>query len=296
MAKPQDNPALAAPRRSGLTLMELMVAVALLSIMIMTFGMVMAESRKVVGGTEEMLRANSSAIALSQTLRTDIRCATMNGFLCIATDGAGKPVLLLSTAGLSSTMTNAAPAAGQATANATISAYGLTSTNILWHAGWLLRYDVGSADPLSDYFQKMDLADIQADMTGAGNNRAYILQLVQTILTNPSYAPASLNTSPGDLGSIKLLWKYLASNCTGLSITWTDGTTDGAGKLMWYGNDTVRKGDPNIEPPGGIGGRYCALWNRDNQCNWPQAIKFSFTLTDPKLGTIPFEVICPVAR
>lgn len=318
--------------RRGLTLMELMVAVAMMAIMITAFGHIVAECRKIVSISQSNQRGNIQVMALEQNLRDDIRRTTQAGFLCIATKdlGGGRkvPVLFCTTAGPGSSMTDAGAMTAYARSNGMIAGYGLansgTTNFVLWRSAWMLRPETTVATPPnSDLLFKWDLADFQS------NNRAWLHNnfLVPALSSN-TMSPGTLDW-PLDLdanaGRLANTWQYLAGNCTDLAIQWTDGSYryDGTRRvgLNWYGiasDGTVTpkiigwgSRDVTALPPdeceynAGAAAQplYYALWTKDNQNNWPVAIRFTFHVNDPAMpqefqgaaGQV-FEIIVPLDR
>jgi prepilin-type N-terminal cleavage/methylation domain-containing protein len=309
---PASKPATA----KGLTLIELMVAVGILSMMILAFASIMASSRKVVIGSQVIMRGNTAAEAVGQTLRDSLRRATQNGFLCISTaDEPGipaadkSPQLLVCTSGAVDSKTGGYRGTGS------ISCYGLCpalpltlSTTVLWHQEWILRPGttlVKDTDVLN-----YDLSDVQAWPRASLVLTATTVDTTVSLLTNPAATymtdayymptdPADKNkpgiyTSPATLAEVNQAWKILATNCSNLEIAWTQGDTNTAGELIWYDKNnpsptwavtnTVASGtlEYNADTSGlPANARYRVLWTKDNQSKWPKAIRIRFALKDP---------------
>lgn len=315
--------------RAGLTLIELLVAVSILCIMLVAFGKIISESRKVVSVSQATLRANNAASSLEQAFREDIRRATQNGFLCISTRG-GNPALYCATAGPVGSMTDAASPA-QMRSNGKIVAYALNGSTLL-RGGWLLRPEGGTFDSSKDFLWGQDVADIQ--MAG---KPAIHQSFVTSLDTGANGILDNVTWPPVNDADLKNSWKYLAGNISQLSIMWTDGTPryDGDGTnngtnhrvgLNWYGigrdsSDATKLAISPQDKTNGVGnwigrtvdkltsgqfeydaGGYHALWTKDDPSKWPLAVKISFNITDPgmpdqvKTGGIPFEIVVPIGR
>lgn len=253
-------------RNKGLTLMEMLVAVAVMAIMILAFGQIIAQTRKLVNLSEANLRGTAVAQAMAQCFRDDCRMATKDGFLYINGNS-----LMITTAGPQSRMTTSG---GQPHgANAAIACYGFTG--VLWRAPYLLQSDAAGAPGATGDFLAADLATIR-NLNDAG---------VQTFINNNIPAAPALPQVPANLTDIQNSWRCLSVYCSGLSISWTDGTysTDASSSPVCLNWSTGTN-----------------LWTHNNQNNWPQAVRFTFTLTDPALPTdmqnSTYEVICTIGR
>lgn len=319
------NPQVAGRNRSaGLTLIELIVGVAILSIMILAFGIIMSESRKVVSVSQANMRGNSEAYAIAQTIREDIRHLTQNGFLCITErDVAGLPAkaqtLVYTAANPSPSVTNSAIAG----ANGTVAAMGLCNNTkpatagggpVLFRASWLLSSTIGVTAADKDVFFSTAGAtsDLSMFQTAA---RGGLDSYITNILTTAGYVPSQVVCPPTTLAEVNELWKYLATNCTDLQISWMDGSVypaaevAKAGQIRWFDRNapkdstwaakTIASGTVEYAD---AAGNYRALWTHHDQTNWPVAIRIRFKLNDPNLAEqfrvsgVDYEVICPIAR
>ena len=72
-----------AARRRGLTLMELLVSVAIISGMIAGFSLIVVQSEKLVKTSTATIRANQAAASIAHIIREDLSRLTMNGFLAV---------------------------------------------------------------------------------------------------------------------------------------------------------------------------------------------------------------------
>ncbi len=309
----------AARRRAhGLTLVELLVAVGILSMMILAFATIMNQSRKVVTGSQSIMRANTAAEAIMQSFRDSIRRMTQNGFLCIDTFPSANllvndsPQLFLTTAGIADSKTQ-----GQS-GTASIAGFGLCPDSsiagqcVLWHQNLLLKTPPAGGWPASSDIWGFDLKDIQGlprDVINSGIHGQ--LGAEGNVAGN---RPADLPSSPGSLAEVNNAWKLLAQNCKYLTISWTDGSPGPF--LQWYDKDNPKDSNWKNNSISTVGApvefnakanasdpdRYRALWTKDNQSNWPRAIRVRFWLNDPTMQEFTgpngmfYEVICPVAR
>ncbi len=284
-----------------MTLIELMVAVALLAIMIASFSMILNGVQKLVYGSEAAMRANAAASAVEYVIRKDIRSISMNGFLCIGQSSDNTPMLLYSTAGTSFSVTSGVSGDGCVTGLG-LCPMNSGSNTMMWRGSWVLA---GPSSTTTNDIWKLSFADIQGTTRQSLNDN-----IVNYIRTVAPKGPAGLPVPPVNLNDMGELWKYLAENCSNLTIMWTDGTLDGAnGPLKWYGAGSPKGpvgADVNAKDGDGDyyiefnDGGYRALWSQHNQNDWPKAIKISFTLNDVSKSTgvtaIVYEIICPLSK
>ncbi|MDY6913528.1 MAG: prepilin-type N-terminal cleavage/methylation domain-containing protein [Planctomycetota bacterium] len=264
--------------RRGLTLMELLVSIAILVIMILGFSRVLSQSQRVTSTATAAMRSNASAAAIVDVIRNDIRMATQNGFLCIATKdlaGTPVPVLIVTKAGVSPSKTGSDVGTGSFVC-LSLAANSATSTNdILWHPEWILA----SSGSAGDVWSGVDLATLQT------YSLADIEHLVDDIVDEDQSVTLSVPAS--SLAELGNLWHVLTTDCSDLTIEWTDGDAP-SGNLEWYHKDNV-SGEPFEN--GTSGSTYRALWTKDDQTNWPKAIKINF-----EIDGLEYEVICPVGQ
>lgn len=292
--RPGQSPPTVSTASRGMTLIELMVAVALLSIMILCFGKIVAESRKLVGVSQATMRANNMAMAIDQSLRDDIRRASQFGFLYIGVNprpvsGSNPAILICGSVGPSQSVT----ANASTISNCKVVAYSLcptlpaSSTGILWKAGFVLT---GTSAPTttSDTWGNLDQYQLQVSTTNA--IKTNVVDMIAPAFGG--YQPANLPASPDTLTAVLESWKYMATNCTEMEIAWTDGTASATpGALKWYPHTTSM------------------IWTKDKDDNgvwpygvWPKAVRVRFTITDPGMPAglastgNKYEVICPVSR
>jgi len=215
-----------------MTMIELLVAVAILSIMILSFAAILTQAQRVVSGTEKSIRAKAAAGAMAQVFRDDLRRATRHGLLCITQDAdGGPPRLIVTTAGVTPSKVHAQTGTGS------LCQYGLavnqsatTSPPVLYAQRWVLRKGAVPIPPtdLLDY----DLANIQALPRGGTVLPEWDMDRLVSQMVNS--APPNNITTPGQfiripaetLSDLAALWQVLQDGCEWVSITWTDGTKD----------------------------------------------------------------------
>jgi hypothetical protein len=301
-----------------MTLMELMVAVFVLILVMMSFGMIMAQIQRTVSTGQKAIRVNSAATAIVEATRTDLRRASRQGFLCITQidDGDGSdgfpPLLTFTTAGVTQSRTSSA------IANAAIVAIGMCDNaapsadfnpSVLYCQRWLLTgTGIGAGD------QGMGLFSMAMLQTYPRSGAAPSLDiLASTICTFSPTSFAPVNLPPASPTEVGALWQVLSDNCEWASVMWTDGAVDATTNLpRWYGVDYDPDPDNDPATPGGVhlvtdrfGGSgwtsrtiandpnqidynagagvdlYRALWTNDNQSNWPAAVKIRYRIVDP---------------
>ncbi len=258
----------------GLTLTELLVAVAVLAVIIVTFSSILAQANRVVSTGQQTMRANAAAAALDQSIRKDFRRMTHNGFLRI-TGNPGNQRLYFATAGPARSVT------GGPVGTASIIGYGICDNpnggRILWRGEWILSREEGQSGnfSVSSYEDVLrgDLADIQRMTYGE------IDSLVDDDIDG-SLAPASLTVPPQHLHDIGDLWMVLREDVEELEISYATGERDGGDELIWETDS--------------------GLWTRHNLDEWPKAVRIRIRLAEELLpaGSAPmtYEFTLPVRR
>jgi len=268
-------------RAGGFTLTEMLVSVAVLSVMVIAFSAVLSQTSKVVSGTQLAIRANSAAMSISDVIRRDMSQITKNGFLYIKSNGSDNDVLIFTSAGVYHSLT------ANATALAIVPHYGLTNNQaagatgkILFRQGWLLAGDgtVSTTDDIWDDGSKnIDFSSLQ------GMTVSEILALCGSMASST----INLTVPPQSLDDVGRMWRVLAPRVTGLSIKW--GTVS-SGTITW--NDATNG------PSAGAG-----LWTRHDKTNWPDLVRIRIMLDSaafekaglPK-GNSVYEVVCRVGQ
>ena len=270
----------------GMTLIELMVALGILSGVIVIVNSMMINARRAIAVSQEALSVGADARAVIARLRADLASITPEGFLAICNDPDGGQHLVFTAVGSFASMVDSS-----ITANSARIDYGRTtdSEQILWRRAVLL-------DPTSNSqndHEQITLADYKAwtraeiDFALYNDNGGYSYNSMNF----PCFInPLDTKLPPNTLDEVTDTWPYLVSPCTEFKIEWTDGTlTDG--KIAWYGPDNPKDSnwdshgpnDNTIEYANGAVGTYCALWTSANKDNWPKALRITFTLGNKNL-------------
>jgi prepilin-type N-terminal cleavage/methylation domain-containing protein len=323
-----------AGRGRAFTLVELLISVAILTIIILAVGSVAVQARRVVTRGQATIRLNQAASAVSRTVRDDAWTMSQQGFLCITQTSEGSPpVLLMSTAGPIQSKTH--PEIGLAT----VSIYGMgfdvqptpevgSQPNMLYRQAWVLEKPEGSISGPTDIWAGQDLGDIQI----LPRHHADELDLDSLITALVNSAPSTDLDNKGSairlpaqsFTDVRALWQVLAPRCKALSVMWTDTHTktygmqwrgigyavDSSGRVSYYlqqpqsktwhdkkaADDTT---EYNLDETG-ASRVYRALWSNHRPDDWPVMIKFRFLLVadepslPPEQREVDFEVICTV--
>ncbi len=305
------------PRRGrrGLTLIELVTAVAVLAIIILSFGKILSSSQRAVSIAQRNMRLNSQALAISQTVRADTRQASQQGFVSITEVKGGRPMLVYSgAAGVVDSMLRAnfshnyqfsATGTGTMTVVCLAPGEGVYDGDVLVRQQWIMGRCLDYQRTLSsDLGDDVDGSLDFADLAFSPRKKAGDLNDIQDFIDRAAErAPDGMTLPPENEVDIDSLWKVLAPGCRALSIMWTDGSVDG-GNMNWYGVDfsvdddgdvsySVKPRDSNysskdIDTPAGDGfvaeyekgGAYHATWTSDDPSAWPRAIKLRFLIRD----------------
>jgi len=283
----------------GVTLIELMVTVAILTMMILAVGRIITDSRDLVAASQTMIRGNQAAAAIAETIRRDLSRLSQGGFLCIDTESDGEPVLVFTTAGPTLSLR------GRDTGNGAVVCYGLAEdiddNGVLWRMGYVLNEDGGVADTHDGYTTDMGFwqSMLVDDVKGVFEARTTWF---------PVPGDDEFQNPPRTLSNIERhLWKFLAEHCSALEITWTDGETDTDDNLRWYGRKwDADAGNYTTESMPGVQDfetgdeDYRVLWTNDIQSDWPVAVRVKFKLggenMPDQLDDLEYEVICPVGQ
>ncbi|MDY7011916.1 MAG: hypothetical protein SVV80_14390 [Planctomycetota bacterium] len=292
-----------------MTLVELMVSIAILTAIILIVSTLLASAQRVVGTSQETIRADADARVIAERLRADLSGLTSEGFLAIYTGAGDRQHLLFTTVGPYRSMTET----GNPTiANAARIDYGLTggANNILWRRAFLLNGESGA--PTGGDMEKISLAEyktwprVNFDFALYNGGEEYLWDgnPFKCFIMPPS---PEMTLPPNSLSEVKALWPYLARPCSNLKIEWTDGECDATTKmLLWYNSASPKEAawvDRDVAVDAieydadlTVGDdRYCALWTHGNKDNWPSALRITFTLG--KGGTAQtYEIIVDLPR
>jgi len=256
------------PGAVGFTLLELMVAVAIMAIIMLAFGGLLTQANLVVTEGEKRMRADAAASAISRIVRGDIRKITKNGFLRIS----GNKLVLVTAGRMQSSF-------GNYSGDGAIIVYGRhDASKTLYRKILILSKDApdGIVDCLRWNGAGVSLAGLQVmnldDMTRLID---HVVSELDTTLGIMAYPPQTLS-------QVSTMWIVLAGNCTELNISQRQPDND-----SWNSNTTC---------------------TRYSQANWPDAIKFKFKLephtlmsaaiADDELSNeqVTYEILCPVGH
>jgi len=283
-----------------MTMTELLVAVAVLSIMVLGFGQLLTSSQKVVKETQTNQQQNSVAQSIADVIRADLGKLTKNGFLCITqtSNWFSRPRLIFTTAGVIPSKTHAVVGTGGISlyghADMDVSSgYSHIYSEIMLRQGWVMSTD--SVTGVSDVWNTdletittMDREDLNDLIGNCGLTSGTLIEAADFTLDYP----------PTNLTDIESMWQILSTQNASVDIMWTDGTTSG-GNLNWYGinwdgnynvnwkNEPSSKDDfdsTEIKVSTSSQWGYRALWSHHNQEEWPKAIKISFRVYDQSMA------------
>lgn len=344
-------------KKCGLTLIELMVAIAILAMIILIVNGLMVQMVETVRSSQAMIRCNGKARAVGDVLRDDLLTLSRQGLLAIVEspeqnpadrhigqNGAGSAWPagdnILFTIGMPrahSTFFKDQTTGDTATSNEAIINYGVA-------AAWTYPPDNNNTKVLSGYnilYRNILPTGVEPPWGGSGGycdfydfsqsklNIRGRLSAVKLLMQEPNafYPYGGMSVPPGSPNGryyngdwYKLmmptasLWggvfgdtPILAENCTGLTISWSDGSHDADGNLVWHSARNPKNGawttrdwhyqrnqlgedapecyldepagnyNPPIKP-------YCAFWTAEKLGNWPLAIKVRYTLKDGRDG------------
>ena len=296
---------------AGLTLIELIVAMGILSLLIVLTGQAFSQVSKATSYVENSLRCNAAVGALETQLRSDLAHTTGDGLLVIAGDpnDPNVPAMLLMTAtGHYVSQTDLRPGGAAVTADAALIVYILAAPvapaaqpgSVLCRYVFLLAGDGRSPRTLAHLaavgagdFNALARTDVLGDSLGdvlalniMNSPAAYIL---------PALANRRVNIAPRDMnnlnaGGVRQLWPVMFPGCR--SITWefcdglaADGVTPTVGASQWFSPASIACA--NRYGRGVIGtqrllqrftGYTCAVWDRGTRTIRPQSLRATVTL------------------
>ena len=329
----------------GMTLIEMLVSVSILTVMILAFSTILVQSQRVISVSQTSRRSHAMAFAIARVIRSDFRRITQNGFLAICNrTGSEDPLMVFTTAGTTQGAASDARGAGS------LVCYGLcsnsSSTNghrILWRPQYILSQFApgqnalslnGGGTPPQPERMNLELANIQVfPRRETSSTPSVIDSIVEIPIGIPGLIPtgtSTLRVPPKNGSDLGQLWQALVTDCSDLTITWTDGVSEAVvcngasmkNDLRWFGID--RKVAATITPAltqprwSGIADTeetdtkysgtfsYYALFTHDNQKVWPRAVKIRFTIYEKGMpaefvgtngtGGMEYEVICNIGE
>ena len=307
----------------GMTLIEMLVSVSILTVMILSFSTILVQSQRVISVAQTSRRSHAMAFALARVIRGDFRRISQDGFLAICNrTGTDEPLMVFTTAGATQ------GACSDARGGAGLVCYGMWSNasatdpthKILWRPQYVLSQFAPGGNALSlnapsqPERMNMDFASIEVwprrETTSTPSVIDSLVEIPYAIggWTQPT---PTIRVPPKNGNDISQLWQVLVTECSKLSVTWTDGVavpvtskgppsvTMGYG-LRWFGID--HDAPPVTQSlPAGPGDRtkpwwsniadteetdtkysgqfsYFALFTHENQKVWPRAVKIRFTI------------------
>lgn len=267
---------IAGSRRGGMTLMEVLVAVAILSIIVAGFGQVLTQARRTVGIAQMKMKNLQHVRAIRECFQKDLQRVSKNGFLEIS----GSKLVLVAAGESIGRVANSGNELAQG--NAAVIVYGLDD-NLLLRKAFVMDKTMSTAD---DHI-KMDFSELQKmDLSAMEGEASTIMGRLGTAPTFP----------PTNAAGVKALWPVIAPKISSLNIE--------AGKRMLDG--TIHW-DPNVWRreliSENLSEERVTLWTRHNQNDWPDLIKITITIDDPRLAklvdpdgpsTMTYEIICPI--
>lgn len=273
------------------TLMELMVATVVLTILVYAVGLLVTKAKTTVVNTQAKLRANAAAAGIAHVIRADFYKLSKLGFLRIDKDSMSFTV-----AG------DIQSVSGTARGNGGIVMYGLCKNNGL---------DVMGNDLLSKiFFRRMLILDA-TNRSGEDRHPDSIdfadIQMakdVTSFIPDPDPAvgdvPSGLKVPVVSLADVMNLWQVLAVFCE---------QAENEAKTAVYPVFSYLDPDPT-SPSYGKWRDGGAKWNIEtkdydlpsvwtkNHTRWPTAIKIRFAIEDPGLPASVqlsgYEIIVPV--
>lgn len=185
------------PGRGAFTLIELMVAVAILAVMIVIFSGILSQVQRVMNKSNDAIRTDRIVVAVDKLLRRDIASISRSGFLKITT---GQQIAFTGVGSFES------PVAGGVTANAAIIDYGCLNpgnNGILWRRQHLLKPEEVQPPPRPADALEASLAESTT--------------VASTTYTDPAVISIP-PTGPAD-------WmNYVGGPCTQFQVFWWNGT------------------------------------------------------------------------
>ena len=258
----------------GFTLVELMVSVAIIAILMLSFSLVLTSSQQVVSMSQKGMRANDASAALADLIRQDLASLATDGFLAIY---AGNPDLnhcrvMFTTTGTYQSMVSANVATSAridyGVFDATASSSSYDARQVLWRRALLLTGITCNNTPPSFPPAASDL--IGDTLAGYKLSANINLVTFTTSVRNAMNANPALNLPPTRLIQVQALWPYVYHPCTLFTVEWTNDTN----LVNWYS-------PPNAPAPA-MGqpdrrGANPLIW-KFGDTDWPLALRIRFRL------------------
>ncbi len=252
--------------RAGMTLIELLVALAVLAIMILLANALLIRSRGAVRQSEQVIAANADVRAVADRIRNDLSGITKDGFLAIVyeppqpPDDEPPPHLIFTAVGTTRGPNDLDP--GDLVTNVATIDYGLAdegaNEGILWRRARIGVYDLDEAYAV---LQPDDLTG-QTFPRALGQYRYTPMprHVIHGYLMDPQLGLAlpptqTMVVPPTNLGEVEDLWPYMIGRVTALRIQWTNDQPGGAVEpLGWYDKDNPAPlpDGATCQPPQGL--------------------------------------------
>jgi prepilin-type N-terminal cleavage/methylation domain-containing protein len=254
-----------ARRRWGLTLIELIVAMSILSLLIVLTGEAFSQVGKATEQVEYCLRCNDSILALETQLRRDLAQVTPDGPLVIGGDPSNpntQSMLLMTVTGHFVSQTDVQPGGAAVTADAALIVYTLATPvaasrpqmgRVLCRYAYLLAGDGRSPRGVSDLSALGPAFNALTSSDVLGDSLSDLRMKDRLTAASAYYRPALYGATPagqrinlaptsGDdrsAGGVRQLWPAMFPGCQ--SITWEfcdgmneDGVTPTLGPSQWF--------------------------------------------------------------
>jgi len=273
-----------------MTLMELMVSVAILSIMILGFSNVLSQTQRVVNDSQRLMKANAGIASIAQLMRSDFRSVSKIGFMRIRGD-----FIAFSTAGPAYSLTSNQRGLGKFVAYRVADDLSNTATDkeVLCRQAFVLSESGITPDVTPLDVWGLDLASLQAQ------NPTALSGLADSIDTNASYQP-QVAVPPVSVANFKSSWQVLLG-----------GVQSNFG--IRYGLVSVEY-DPSDQSQ--LKRRFITwtttsgqTWHRFDQNGWPDFVSIQFGVMEKSsqyeglraaggttAGTRIFEIVCGINR
>jgi prepilin-type N-terminal cleavage/methylation domain-containing protein len=272
-------------RAVGMTLVEMLVAISVLAVMILAVSSILVQTQRFISAAQENRRSHAMAFTIARIIRRDLRRVSKDGFLCVTSGAGGGSMLIFSTAGPASGISESTKGDGS------IVCYGqqstTTGTKYLWRPEYICNCTTGAPSTAIEGERiNVNFSTIQICAgSSADANSPFTLQALADKVA--STTPGDMKLPPTTATQLKNLWQVLVTNVEDVRISWTYGDKSGS-NLNWQTSPMLWTHQNQTD------------WTLQNTTGWPKAIRITFTIKDPSMpkelrGTgHPYEVICIV--
>jgi prepilin-type N-terminal cleavage/methylation domain-containing protein len=284
--------------RRGFTLVEMLVTVSIMAVMVATFGLVLERAQTLVSSAQEVMKANSAALTVSNIIRKDLSAVSKKGFLWIPTTGTGATAdLIIGNPGEYHSAFSPARGTGRIVAYGTGDDQATSASNdAFWRRTRILTtsaVQLGGNYP-EDVFtysspaEPLDFSGLQQGILVNYQRAAPANTYVYTYLNssiNVDAAPGTLTSEPESVGEMENLSSLLMSgfDSSQFSITaiqvsraaGTEGQFVTATDNLWHANTAENPSSPIVD-------------------GWPEFLKIKFTIDSDTIGSIDYEILCPI--